>query len=100
LAARLADPTTMWERQTVRWYGATEREIELASGTAVWYHSAKPVVPRHWVLICDPLGKFEPQALLSTDQTVRAAQIVEWFVRRWQVEVTFEEARAHLGVEA
>jgi hypothetical protein len=25
--------------------------------------------------------------------------IVEWFVMRWQVEVTFEETRRHLGVE-
>jgi hypothetical protein len=65
----------------------------------VWYHSAKPVVPLRWVLIRDPEGKFEPQALLCTNQTTPAPQIVEWFVQRWQVEVTFEEARAHLGVE-
>ena len=99
LAERLSDPTTVWERQTIRWYGGVLREVELASGTAVWYHSAKPVVPLRWVLIRDPLGEFEPQALLSTDQEVLAAQIVEWFVLRWQLEVTFEEARAHLGVE-
>jgi len=99
LAERLSDPTTVWERQTIRWYGGVLREVELASGTAVWYHSAKPVVPLRWVLIRDRLGAFEPQALLSTDQQVLAAQIVEWFVLRWQLEVTFEEARAHLGVE-
>jgi hypothetical protein len=99
LTERLSDPTTVWTRQSVRWYGGVMREVELASGTAVWYHSAKPVVPLRWVLIRDPLGAFEPQALLSTDQEVRAAQIVEWFVERWQLEVTFEEARAHLGVE-
>lgn len=99
LAARLNDPSTVWERQAVRWYAGLMREVELASGTAVWYHSAKPVVPLRWVLIRDPLGSFEAQALLSTDQSVAAAQIVEWFVLRWQLEVTFEEARAHLGVE-
>jgi hypothetical protein len=99
LAQRLADPETTWERVTLAWYGGTTRSVELASGTAVWYHSAKPVVPIRWVLIRDPEGKFEPQALLSTDQTAAAAQIVEWFVQRWQLEVTFEEARAHLGVE-
>lgn len=27
------------------------------------------------------------------------AQILPWFVRRWTMEVTFEEARAHLGME-
>jgi hypothetical protein len=99
LTERLSDPSTVWTRQTIRWYGGVMREVELATGTAVWYHSGKPVVPLRWVLIRDPLGEFEPQALLSTDQEVRAAQIVEWFVLRWQVEVTFEEARAHLGVE-
>jgi hypothetical protein len=99
LTQRLSDPTTVWVRQSVGWYGGVMREVELASGKAVWYHSAKPVVPLRWVLIRDPLGEFEPQALLSTDQEVRAAQIVEWFVLRWQLEVTFEEARAHLGVE-
>jgi hypothetical protein len=25
--------------------------------------------------------------------------MMEWFVRRWRMEVTFEEARAHLGIE-
>lgn len=99
LAHRLTDPATVWETVTVRWYGGTTRTMELASGTAVWYHSAKPVVALRWVLIRDGEGKFEPQALLSTDQTVAAVQIVEWFVQRWQLEVTFEEARAHLGVE-
>jgi hypothetical protein len=24
---------------------------------------------------------------------------VEWFIKRWQVEVTFEESRRHLGIE-
>jgi len=98
-AQRIDDPKTAWEVVSVRWYGATMRQVEVASGTAVWYHSGKPVVPIRWVLLRDRLGKFEPQALLSTDQTAAAQQIVEWFVLRWQVEVTFEEARAHLGVE-
>jgi hypothetical protein len=73
--------------------------VELASSTAVWYHSGKPAVPIRWVLIRDPEGKFESRALLCTDLSAPAVQIVEWFVRRWRVEVTFEEVRAHLGVE-
>ena len=99
LAQRLQDGATVWETSTVRWYGGTTRQVEMATGTAVWYHSGMPVVPIGWVLIRDPLGKFAPQALLSTEQSNTAAQIVEWFVLRWQLEVTFEEARAHLGVE-
>ena len=52
-----------------------------------------------WVLIRDPEGTFDPQALLCTDQNVSAQQIIEWFVLRWQLEVTFHEARTSLGVE-
>jgi DDE superfamily endonuclease len=99
LKERLLDPKTEWEQVSVAWYARTKRTLELASGTAVWYHGGLPPVPLRWVLIRDRQGKFEPQALLSTDLSVSAQQIVEWFVLRWQLEVTFEEARAHLGVE-
>jgi hypothetical protein len=81
------------------WYGAGERRIEITSATAVWRHGGMPVVPIRWVLIRDPEHRFAPQALLCTDLALDPVQIVPWFVRRWCVEVTFQEARAHLGVE-
>jgi hypothetical protein len=99
LAQRISDPTTAWQSLPVQWYGNLVRTVELASGTAVWYHPGKPLVPLRWVLIRDPLAKFTTQALLCTDLTATPAQIVEWFVLRWQLEVTFQEARAHLGIE-
>ena len=40
-----------------------------------------------------------PQAPLCTDSSVATPQIVEWFILRWQLEVTFEDARTHLGIE-
>lgn len=52
-----------------------------------------------WVLIRDPNGKFKAQALFCTDPHVSPEQIVQWFILRWQLEVTLEEVRAHLGVE-
>jgi len=51
-------------------------------------------------LIRDPLGEFEPQALVSTNLEHTAIQILSWFVRRWRMEVTFEESRAHVGIES
>ncbi len=99
LAARVVDPTTVWQRCEVGWYGGGTRAVELASATAVWYHNGLPPVPIRWVLIRDPMGQFEAQALLCTDLEVTPEQIVAWFVLRWQVEVTFEESRRHLGVE-
>jgi len=73
--------------------------MELATATAEWYHSAKPVVQARWMLLRDPEGKLAPVALLSTDLELSAEMIVIYFARRWSVEVTLEETRAHLGVE-
>ena len=50
-------------------------------------------------MIRDPKGKFKSQALLCTDLSADPVQIVKWFVMRWQLEVTFQEVRSHLGVE-
>ena len=96
----LRDPATVWRSHTVAlWYGRKQRLVEIASGAAVWYHSGKPPVPIRWILVRDPTGELEPQAFLSTDIDADPADILQWFVARWQVEVTFQEARAHLGVE-
>ena len=61
--------------------------------------SAKRQWPICWVLIRDPQEPFKPQALLSSNLEYTPEQRLTWFVRRWTVEVTFEEARAHLGME-
>jgi DDE superfamily endonuclease len=100
LTAVLADRKTPWRRVTVPgWYREGERIVEICSGAAVWRHAGLPVVPIRWVLIRDPLRRFDPQALLCTDPAQEALQIVRWFVQRRQVEVTFREVRDHLGVE-
>ena len=92
-------PDEDWINSSVAWYDGTTRTVDFISQTAVWYHSGKPPVPIRWILIRDPLGQFDPQALLCTDLAVAPVQILEWFVLRWQLEVTFQEVRAHLGVE-
>jgi len=100
LAARRADPATAWTPVVVAdWYGEGARTVEVASDTAVWYHSGLPPVPIRWVLIRDPEGRFATQALRCTDLATAPAQLLAWFVLRWQVEVTLEETRRHRGVE-
>ena len=100
LEAVLADEKTPWSKLTIDdWYGEGPREVEVATDTAIWYHSGKPPVAIRWVLIRDPQERFKPQALLSTNLAHTCEQMLTWFVRRWTMEVTFEEARAHLGME-
>jgi hypothetical protein len=99
LTTVLHDPQTEWETLTVNWYGGTQRTLEVTSGAALWYSTGTDPLPIPWVLTRDPQGKQEPKAYFSTDQAQSAGAIVEDFVKRWSLEVTYEESRAHLGVE-
>lgn len=99
LAQVLVDPDTKWQTQGIDWYGGKRRRIELVTGTALWYTPGFDPLPIRWVLVRDPLGEFKPIALFATDLTADPVQILDWFIRRWGLEVTFEEARAHLGME-
>ncbi len=100
LQAVIDNPKTKWKTVTIKhWYGEENRRIEIKSGKCLWYHVGKQAVPIRWVIIRDPLAKFETQALLGTKVDAAPKQIVEWFIKRWQLEVTFEETRRHLGIE-
>ena len=65
----------------------------------MWYSTGLFAVPVRWVLIRDPEGEFKTQALLCTDLEADPKKILSWFVMRWQLEVTFQEVRRHLGFE-
>jgi hypothetical protein len=65
----------------------------------VWFHNGQPPVPIRFILIRDVQGKFDPQALLSTDLTLDPLDILVFFKRRWQMEPTFRHLREHLGME-
>lgn len=99
LQAHLDDPTSTWTAVTILWYDGLPRALELLTGTALWYRTGIPPVSLRWVLIRDPLGQFDPQTFFCTLTTATPVQILAWFVLRWCVETTFEEVRAHLGVE-
>jgi hypothetical protein len=92
--------STVWKLTTIsNWYGSGERMVEVASATAVWYSTGLFAVPVRWVLIRDPQKVFKTQALLCTDLGADPQKILCWFVMRWQLEVTFQEMRRHLGFE-
>jgi hypothetical protein len=94
------DPDAEWEPITITgWYGVQQRTVEVISETALWYSTGLPAVPVRWVLIRDPKEEFETQALLCTDLHATPELIISWFVRRWQMEATFQEVRQRLGFE-
>ena len=100
LAQRLTHPQNQWRKIEIpKWYGHTKKSMLVSTGIAVWYKSSFPHILMRWVLIKDPAGILQPKALQCTDLNLSAEQVINFFIRRWTVEVTFEEVRAHLGVE-
>jgi len=95
----LFDPQTVWQKAWVSWYGQGKRQMEWCSATALWYRGGQTPLPIRWVVTRDPEGKHEPRAYFSTDQAQSGLAIIIDFMKRWCAEVTFEESRAHLGVE-
>lgn len=95
----LADPATIWEQCEIEWYGQGKRTVEWCTGTALWYRFGHAPLPIRWVLTRAPEGKREAKALLCTDQALEALTIIQQFMKRWSLESTFEEARAHLGIQ-
>jgi hypothetical protein len=86
LSAVLNDRKVSWKRYRISlWYGRTNRIVEIASATAIWYRGGVPPVPIRWLLVRDPTGELEPQAFLATDLDAHPRDILAWFVSRWQV---------------
>jgi len=95
----LSDPKQNWRLLTVNWYGGEQKTIECLSFVCLWYHAGQIPLPLHIVLVKTSGGKNEAEVFFSTNINNTPLQIINWFVLRWNIEVTFEESRAHLGVE-
>ncbi len=109
LATVFADPATVWCQKEVGWYGGQSKIVGYRAGVCLWHTPGQDPVPIRWVLVRyeetnKRTGKVtvKAAALLCSDTTeasITPEQIIVWFVGRWNIEVTFEEMRAHLGLE-
>ncbi|OJU79977.1 MAG: hypothetical protein BGO10_01375 [Chlamydia sp. 32-24] len=90
------DLSQVWQKINVKWYGETNKEVEVLTGLCLWYGYGIRPVPIKWVLI--KIDK-EYTVLFSTNLNHTPEYIIETFVERWQLESTFEECRRHLGIE-
>jgi hypothetical protein len=97
----LARDDLPWKKEFVRWYGGIQKQVEYVTFTCIRYVDGFPPVPVRIVLLRDPMRQFESVALMgvSSDMSLQALEIIEQFVGRWNLEVTFREAREHLGIE-
>lgn len=95
----LNDPKQVWQTDTIKWYGGERRQIEYITFVCLWYHAGCMPVILRIVLVKTPGGKNEAETFFSTNTSLIPTQIIRYFVLRWNIEVTFEETRAHLGIE-
>jgi hypothetical protein len=99
LKHRIGEAMAYGKDLQIPWYGGATRAVRVLSRVCLWYTPGERPVAIRWVLLVDPTGKMEPMAVFSTDVDQPVATIMALFVQRWNVEVTFEETRRHLGVE-
>jgi hypothetical protein len=87
-------------RLNVAWYGGGRRDVEVVSGTGHWYKAGRGLVPVRWVYVHDLSGTHRDEYFYSTDVAMTPQEIIEEYTGRWNIETTFEEARAYLGLES
>jgi DDE superfamily endonuclease len=86
-------------RLNVAWYGGGRRDVEVITGTAHWYQAGQPLAPVRWVWVHDGTGTHRDEYFFTTDVRWSAAQVIETYTGRWNLETTFQEMRSYLGLE-
>jgi hypothetical protein len=86
-------------RLNVAWYGGGRRDVEVVSGGGHWYKGGVGLVAVRWVYVRDKSGTHRDEYFYTTDLTLTAAEVIEAYTQRWNIETTFAELRAYLGLE-
>jgi len=88
-----------WEKAEIKGYDGKGKKVNFLTNTSLWGVDCFGPIAVKWVLVVDPDGDMDPLPLMSTDVTLTAQAIIQMYVDRWGLEVTFQEVREHLGVE-
>jgi hypothetical protein len=83
----------------VAWYGGGRRDVAVVSGVGHWYKAGVGLVAVRWVHVSDRTGTHRDEYFYSTDGALSPQAIVERYTQRWNIETTFQELRAYLGLE-
>ena len=86
-------------RLNVAWYGGGRRDVEVVTGTGQWYRSGVGLVALRWAWVHDCTGTHRDEYFFTTAVGWTAAQLIESYTARWNIETTFAELRSGLGLE-
>lgn len=87
-----------WQKMHVHWYQGIVKEVAATARDCLWLagkESAVITLKAVWV----QLRGGNEVILMSTCLSLNIGSIIEGYVKRWQIEVTFRECRDYLGVE-
>ena len=87
------------QRLNVAWYRGGQRDVEAVTGTGHWYRSGAGLAALRWVWVHDCSGSHRDEYFFTTAVEWTAAQVIETYTGRWNIETTFEEMRSCLGLE-
>lgn len=99
LGARLSKPErNQWDKLFIRWYGGQIREVLVASKNCLWLggkQSAIIAIKAIWI----EMRPGDEMVLMTTNLDMSSLLVIENYVKRWNIEVTFRECREYLGIE-
>ena len=73
--------------------------MEVVTGTGHWYKAGRGLVPVRWVFVHDRDGTHRDEYFFTTDPTLPPKDLIGSYTARWNIETTFQELRAYLGLE-
>lgn len=93
----VASKSVRWKRVTIHVYGRKVKVL-IKTMTCLWYKVGGTRMVR-MVVTRDPKGLIGDRAYFVTDPDVAVGELLERFSRRWLIEVSFRDAKQHLGLE-
>jgi hypothetical protein len=97
--AMLADEQRWPSRQeTLTFKSGVARALEIKVITGVCWYATAGAQAVQVVLVHDPRGQWRDEALVCTDVTLSAAEVILGYCRRWSVEVAFCDSKQLLGL--
>jgi hypothetical protein len=95
--AQLAAAATGWTTVTYRQRGHTV-EGQVWSRPLLWYSVAGDT-PLRLTVVRDPDGRQPDDYFITTDTSAQPAWVAAHYAGRWGIEVTFRDAKQHLGAQ-
>ncbi len=95
--ALAADAAVPWNRLELTIYG---REVTLLTKSQIclWYTVAGTRLVR-MVVTRDPKSRIDDRAYFTTDDKVTIEQVLMKYSQRWEIEVTFRNAKQSMGLQ-